>query len=1076
MVPPPLMGRSVSGSYDRDAPGGRDSRDRAYPVGDYYDDPDGYRRGASGDYDENRERTRSGAASRSDARAAGRGYPAPAAPSARSRDDRPGAGDGYPGSGRPSGRYPGGGPSDGPPSNGRLANGRPSNGRPSNGGSSNGGASAGAAGRRAGGYDDRVQERRTGTGTRRAANRAPYVPPTDDLLDLDGPTAWASPREAGPSGPAEVPPRGGRRRGETTDFVRRSGADADYYDSLDGPTRLGPGQPGRNGAGRPGAGRGGADWNSGADWNGDADWNGGAGPDATAVAGAALLAPDTVRPPDRRERGPGQTDPDGPGAAPGGRRGSRAGAADGGKGAPPGRKVGRRGPMWWRNRPRWLRRLVLLGFLSGFMLFAALIAIIFAMTKVPLPKNVQDSAQSSVITYSDGSTEIARVGTRNRTQVPLSDVSVDAQHAVLAAEDRNFYHEPGISYRGIARALYVDVTGGGVSQGGSTITQQYAKNAYLSQQRTFTRKFTELALAIKLSHQYSKNQILGFYLNTIYFGRGAYGIEAASKAYFGIPAKNLTAEQGAVIAGLIRSPNQLDPRVSPAAATRRWHEVMNTMVTQDWLPAARATSSAVPPTTIVSDNSNGFAPSSDQAAYIRDQVKHELGQAGITEQQIATGGLRVKTTIDKNRQSAAYQAVTSQLQSIYGRVPDLKTGLVAIEPSTGKVLAWYGGTVYGAGANGQTQYVDNVSGAAVPAGSTFKSIVLAAALQKGISLKSVFAAPPVVSVPGAPDVHNDEGDANFGYVDLAEATAQSINTVYVPLGVNQVGVDNIISTARQLGIKADLQAQSGVTLGEDGIPANQMVAVYGAFANGGTSVTPHLVDTVTDSSGKVIYRGPGANSGKKILSSSTDADLTYALQQVLGHGTGTAARLADGRPAAGKTGTTDNFRSAWFCGYTPQLASCVNMFKGQGTTSPRDALRNIPGASSGVYGGTYPAKIWKTFMDAALAGQPKMQFAPPVFNGTVTNQSPSPSPTPATPSPGISIGLPSSSSSGGGPLGGDILQPNAQPSQQPGGQGTGGQGGTSGGGGGGGSGGGDNRRNNGNGNNSNNCGILCGVG
>ncbi|MGF7233693.1 MAG: transglycosylase domain-containing protein, partial [Frankia sp.] len=683
-------------------------------------------------------------------------------------------------------------------------------------------------------------------------------------------------------------------------------------------------------------------------------------------------------------RGPGQRPARGPGGGPGGGN------------APRNPAIGRRGPGWWRNRPRWLRRLVLASIASFFLLIVALIGVVYAATKVPLPGQV-NAAQTSVITYSNGSTELAKIGTVNRTDVGLQEVSKPAQDAVLAAEDRNFYHEPGISYRGIARALYTDVSGGGISQGGSTITQQYAKNAYLTQQRTFSRKIKEIVLAVKLDKKYSKDQILDYYLNTIYFGRGAYGIQAASKTYFGIDASHLTAAQGAVIAGLIRSPNYLDPRVSPAAAKQRWHEVLDTMVRQGWLPADQATASAVMPTT--KPKVTASSSLNPQQIYIRTAVENELAAHGITEDQINRDGLRIVTTLDQKRQYNAYTAVTKVLQSAVAAKPQLQTGLVAIEPATGRILAWYGGGTYD-----QQHQSDNISVASMPPGSSFKPIVLAQALQSGISLRSYYNAPPTYTPSdsvGLP-VRNDELNVNFGDVSLTQATYDSINTVYVPLA-GQVGVSNVANLAHQLGIPSKIKfaPSQRIALGEDPVPAIDMANVYSTFANGGVATASHIVDKVIDHNGNVIYTGQ--SNAHRVLSAGADADLTYALSQVIDNPAGTAhttATLANGRPAAGKTGTVEGFRSAWFCGYVPQMSSCVNMFMGDGGI--KTALTGIPGTGVGVYGGGLPAQVWKAFMDAALSGIPPQPLPPPVYGGTVNplNASPTPSPTPTpTPSP-----------------------------------------------------------------------------
>ncbi len=689
--------------------------------------------------------------------------------------------------------------------------------------------------------------------------------------------------------------------------------------------------------------------------------------------------------------------PDGPGGP--------EGPGGGGRSPRPGE--GRRGPKWWRRRPRWLRRLVLAGVFSSILLFVAGIAVVYAATRVPLPGEVKTD-QTSIIFYGPPAgtnqgtgDELARIGTVNRTDVPLAQVSKEMQHAVLAAEDKNFYSEPGISPKGIARALYVNVTGGEL-QGGSTITQQYAKNAYLSQERTFSRKMREIVLAVKLDRKYSKDQILEFYLNTIYFGRRAYGIEAAAKAYYNTTAANLTAGQSAVIAGLIRSPNYLDPAKNPVPAANRWHDVVTTMVAKGWAPASLEQEKPPPPLAEAED----AAASSDQVAYIREQVKRELMAHGITEDQINRGGLRITTTIDKGRQIAAFQAVSGVLSQAYAAVPDLRTGLSAVEPGTGRILAWYGGSLYGKDAQGHKQYQDNVSQAEVQSASTFKTITLVAALQKNINLKSTFAAPAKITLPGNYVVGNDEGEAgDLGYKDLIEATAASINTVYVPLGQN-IGVQNVVSTAHLLGIPDNtaLPIEAGITLGKDPVHAIDMTSVYATLAAGGVRAKPHMVDKVVDGTGQVIYSGnPEA---KQVIPTTVARDATYALQSVITDptGTGTKARLAGGREAAGKTGTSTDFRSAWFCGYTKEVSSCVDMFRGGGTD--KELLKGIPGAEKGVYGGTYPARIWKAFMDAALQGVPKSKFDPPAFGGLVQDNEPAPTPTPTdTPSTAPTSGL-----------------------------------------------------------------------
>lgn len=636
------------------------------------------------------------------------------------------------------------------------------------------------------------------------------------------------------------------------------------------------------------------------------------------------------------------------------------------------------------RRSRFARRLAVVVVL----LLIAAFGLVYAGTSIPLPQTV-DTAQTTTVTYADGKTEIVRIGSVNRTDVPLSKVSEDAQHAVLAAEDKNFYSESGISVRGIGRAVWADVRGGDISQGGSTITQQYVKNAYLTQNRTFTRKLREIVLAVKLDRKYSKDEILEFYLNTIYFGRGAYGIEAASKAYFGVPAARLSADQGAVLAGLIRAPSALDPRVDPASADARFHQVVDVMAQQGWLDPDKAATATLPPTLPMA-NAGTNAPSSPQVAYVRDEVKRELAAAGIDEDKVTRGGLRVTTTLDPTAQLAATTAVQ---QVLAGAPADLQTGVVSMEPGTGRIKAWYGGAIYGHSPSGADDFVDNVAGARIQPGSSFKPITLAAALDKGIGLDTRYdGSSPKTIPPGYPadnPLHNF-GPGNgeqFGLVDLRTALAQSVNTVFVPLSID-TGLRNVVDMGHKLGIPAatKLDANQSLTLGTNDVRPLDMAAVYGSFASQGTYATPHLVDRVTDRDGNELYKAP--DSSKSVLSPKVSADATSAMQQVVTGGTGTAAQL-NGRAAAGKTGTTTGNKAAWFCGFTPQLVTVVDMFRGNG----QQALNGVLGINE-VSGGTLPSRVFKATMDAELAGQPAAPFPPEAHVGAAKNAAPSPAPAP----------------------------------------------------------------------------------
>ncbi len=633
-------------------------------------------------------------------------------------------------------------------------------------------------------------------------------------------------------------------------------------------------------------------------------------------------------------------------------------------------------PAGRRRLPR--RRTVGLALLGATALGLVAAGAVYAATDVPLPK-ADAAAQVSVLQWSDGS-ELARIGAQNRIDVPLSQVSVEAQHAVLAAEDREFYSQPGISPKGILRAAVANVRGGGIEQGASTITQQYVKNAFLTRDRTLRRKLQEIVIATKLDRSYSKDEVLEFYLNTVYFGRGAYGIQVASQTYFGKPAKSLTAAEGAVLASLLRSPTGYDPAKHPEQAQSRFSYVVKGMASQGWLdgdPAAVAYPKAKPP---VSRGKDLAGPK----GYLVQQVQDELESNGISDSLLSSGGLRIRTTYDKKAQAAAVQAV----HEVSGdKAPDgVRRALVAVEPLTGKVRAVYAGDDY------VTRPFDDAVQGVAQAGSSFKPYVLAAALEGGQSLKQTMDGSSPQTF-GDYEVKN-YGNEQFGLIDLVDSTVHSVNTVYVPLG-ERTGLQQVAATAAALGVTADMTKDSqfpSFSLGVTAVhPIDQAVA-YATLAGRGEHAAAHVVDEVRSADGRTLFR---ARTGtERVLRTSTADDTTFALQQVVERGTGRGARLA-GRPAAGKTGTTSGNTAAWFVGYTPQLATAVTLF----SDDPDVPLRDLAGVDE-VTGGSLPAKTWNRFMSAALKGLPVEQFAPPQYGGAAPSPSATPSASPsASPSP-----------------------------------------------------------------------------
>ncbi|MFN2540091.1 MAG: transglycosylase domain-containing protein [Mycobacteriales bacterium] len=678
----------------------------------------------------------------------------------------------------------------------------------------------------------------------------------------------------------------------------------------------------------------------------------------------------------------------------------------------------------WFRRLSWPKRFLVSG--GGLFLLLVVLGVVgYAATDVPAPNKIATD-QSTRITYFSG-TAIGTLG-KNRKIVELRDVSLDAQRAVLSAEDRDFYSEPGISLKGIGRALFANVRAGGVQQGGSTITQQYAKNAFLTHERTFSRKIKEVFISIKMSQTVPKDTILADYLNTIYFGRGAYGIETAADTYFGVSAKNLTASQAAVLASSIRSPAGYDPARHPAKAQERWRFVLDGMVKKGWLTPADRARASYPKVLPRGAKASSFAGPLD---YVREQVLAELADMGYPEDRVQAGGLTIKTTLDKKAELAAIQAMNDHLEKPAADDHNPPVGaLVAVQPGTGRVIAYYGGRDPGG--------FDRASDGAVQPGSSMKPYVLATALEQGKSLSTRYPGRSGQDICGQKDVKNYEGDPAFGDIDLTTGLQYSVNVVYFRLACD-VGPKNVRTLMRKAGLDDQKDKLDGegvlspqIALGSGGYevrPIDQANG-YATFAAGGYHATTHFVEAVCDINGHnckdtKLHRD-------RAFSADVAADATSAMAKVVQAGTGTRAQL-DGRPTAGKTGTTSKNTNAWFCGFTPnQLATAVWLGRPQGGTL------KLPGNPNGVYGGTVPAKIFKQFMDAALEGDPVTQFpkkagvgspgtAPAVTSAPSATTTPSASPstivtTPPPPPTGVPTLLPSSPSP---------ASPTASPSAQP---------------------------------------------
>jgi penicillin-binding protein 1A len=618
--------------------------------------------------------------------------------------------------------------------------------------------------------------------------------------------------------------------------------------------------------------------------------------------------------------------------------------------------------------------LVLTGLLSGLAFVGSgLLHHTATADAVPLPPLSGDGALGGSTVYAaDGTTVLAVLqASQQRTPVQLPQVSKILITAVLDTEDHRFFLHGGFDIPSTIRALANDSSSGSSGiQGGSTITQQLVKLTYLTSERKLSRKVKEAVLADRLEREYTKDQILDAYLNTIYLGNGAYGIEAAANRYFNEHASQLTLAQASLLAGLIQNPSGYDPILNPAAARARRSEVLSRMVFYgDATPAqaAAANLAALP-------NPPPPPPVGDQITdYYVQEVQTELLGAnsplGSSYDQrweaLFEGGLRIYTNLVPNLQAKAEQTIAADTPANTG---NFQEAMVSIDPNTGKVDAMVGGP------NFKSDHFDIVTQGDRQPGSGFKLFTLLAALEQGYSVYDTVdsESPCAINFPTDHDlltspINNDAGPGG-GAVTLVNATANSINCAYVRLA-HEVGLPNVINVAHQLGISEYLPPYPSIVIGATAVHPIEMAAAYAAVADNGVYHTPSFIDHIVDRSGTTIYTG--TSPGQQVFSSQVAEEATVALQAVVQYGTGTAASLY-GRPSAGKTGTTTHSVDAWYNGFTPQLETTVWMGNPNGEV-PMYAL----GGYAEVFGADFPARTWHDFMSYALATLPVAPFAPP---------------------------------------------------------------------------------------------------
>ncbi|MFF8288072.1 transglycosylase domain-containing protein [Streptomyces sp. NPDC016309] len=598
---------------------------------------------------------------------------------------------------------------------------------------------------------------------------------------------------------------------------------------------------------------------------------------------------------------------------------------------------------------------------------------------VPVPSaNAQATMQSNVYRYSNGKI-LARTGEINREIVGLEKIPDPVEKAFVAAENKSFYQDSGVDFMGTARGVLNTVTGKG-KQGGSTITQQYVKNYYLDQDQTVTRKLKELVISLKVDQNMKKPEILAGYMNTSYYGRGAYGIQAAAQAYYGVDAEKLTVSQGAYLAALLQAPNQYDWAIASSTgrklAKERWNYVLDNMVEEGWLSRSERTVQKfqVPQAPKAAPGMEG------QTGYIVAAAKQEMMNQGLSEEAIDAGGWDITLNIDEKRQKKLVKAVDEQLEDHLDRKENkvdatVQAGATSVDPKTGSVVALYGGV-------GATEHwMSNATRRDFQPASTFKPLVFASALENGaetqdgaeIGLNTTYDGTSRRPVEGSetPFAPQNEDDRSYGPVTVQEAMNKSINSVFAQMIVDAEPAE-VKKTALSLGMKDGdgFVEQPAMSLGTMGASTWDMAGVYATLDNHGKKVTPTIVKSAEHKDRTFERRI--APVGDRVISRQTADTVTSALTGVVRNGSGHEANTS-AYQAAGKTGTSENNKSAWFAGYTPELTTVVALF-GEDADKGRQVTLTGTANSGRANGGGFPARIWADYTLGALDGGSDARF------------------------------------------------------------------------------------------------------
>lgn len=654
--------------------------------------------------------------------------------------------------------------------------------------------------------------------------------------------------------------------------------------------------------------------------------------------------------------------------------------------------AGKKGPA--KKKHRWAKRIgfsILTVFLGVFIAGMAVFLYLYNTLAVPAPDDLA-LAQKTTVYYADGTTEMGTLGEINRQIIDTTTLPDYVSKTIVASEDRTFYTNNGVDLKGIFRAL-VNNLRGGARQGGSTLTQQYVERYYIGETTSYTGKLKEAVLAIKINREKTKDEVIGAYMNTIYFGRGAYGIDAAAQAYFGHGAHELTLSESALLAAVIPAPSAWDPAVNPDKAKERWERDLNLMVEDGWITQAER-DAAVFPETIDPDTLNSESMTGTNG-YLMAQVKQELIASGqFDEDKISQGGLRITSTIVKEHQEQAVAAAEG-MNEVEGWDPTHQhVALSSMDPTTGEILAEYAGADY------EKRQQNAVTQDIAMAGSSFKPFALLANARLGGTVYDTYSgkSPQYFRGMGTP-VYND-GGYSFGNVTLVKATAYSMNTAFVGLN-DDVEPENTLKAAIDAGIPEDTVGLNDELLNVLGpsSPHNiDLTTAYSTIANGGERVTAHIVKKVEDSNGKLLYSGDVAP--KRVFEVEEVSSIMPALEAVT-KGEGTAANVDSAiarLTTAGKTGTSSDQLSAQFVGFVPGMVTAVSMYQSDdaGNSVPLDDV----GGLDQFHGGDWPVDVWIDYMKPATANLPGDDFPWKVeSNRKVHNNAPTPAPSATTEAP-----------------------------------------------------------------------------